>query len=346
MTSERASRRNGSVKLVDVARQAGVSLATASRALSSPELVRGPTLEKVRDAVVELGYVPHGAARALASQRSKTIGAIFPQIDNPIFATATQSLAKELADDGYTLLLASHDYDNDNELAIATRLIERGVDGMVLVGLPHDPQLFELLQNADVPYELAWSIDSDGGQFSIGVDHRSASESAVQHLIDLGHRDFAMIAGIVEVNDRAEDRFLGAQDALQNANIELHDERVRQATFSVKSGRETFAELLRASPGFSALICGNDTLAIGALLEATSRRIDIPNELSIIGFDDIDLAAAVSPPLTTVNVPSAEIGKVAGRRLLRRLRGQEVDRVEVLGTSFIERGTTAPPPTN
>jgi len=344
MASERSSRRNGSAKLVDVARQAGVSLATASRALSSPELVRGPTLEKVREAVVELGYVPHGAARALASQRSKTIGAIFPQIDNPIFATATQSLAKELATDGYTLLLASHDYDNDTELAIATRLIERGVDGMVLVGLPHDPQLFELLENSDVPFELAWSVDSDGEQFSIGVDHRTASRQAVQHLIDLGHREFAMIAGIVEVNDRAEDRFLGAFDALQDTGIKLPDERVRQATFSVKSGREAFTELVTESAPFSALICANDTLAIGALLEATSRGINVPHEMSIIGFDDIDLAAAVSPPLTTVQVPSAEIGKVAGRRLLRRLRGQEVERVQVLDTEFIVRGTTATPP--
>lgn len=343
MASERTSRRTGSAKLVDVARQAGVSLATASRALSSPELVRGPTLEKVRDAVVALGYVPHGAARALASQRTKTIGAIFPQIDNPIFATATQALAKGLAPDGYTLLLASHDYDIDTELAIARRLIERGVDGMVLVGLPHHPQLFELLEKSEVPFELAWSVDADGVQHSIGVDHRTASAQAVKHLIELGHRKFAMIAGIVEVNDRAEDRLLGAQQALLEADIVLPDERIKQRTFSVGSGREAFAELVNGRQDFTALICGNDTLAIGALLEATAKSIRVPADLSIIGFDDIDLAAAVSPPLSTVRVPSAEIGRIAGRRLLRRLRGQEVERTQVLETEFILRGTTSGP---
>jgi LacI family transcriptional regulator len=333
-----------SPKLSDVARGAGVSLATASRALSDPELVRADTRSRVRDVAAMLGYVPHGAARALATRRSRTIGAVFPPVDNPIFAAATQALAHDLAAAGYTLLLATHEYDPAGELGATRALIERGVDGVVLVGMDHDPALFELLSRSDVPYELMWSLDSSGHHHCIGVAHRLASIRVTQHLLDLGHREFAVIAGHTGHNDRARERLAGVHEALAGRGIALRAERVFQTDFSVPHGRRAFAELLGRAPGFTALVCSNDLLAIGALTECLRRGIAVPQRISITGFDDIDMAAEVTPALTTVHVPAAEIGRIAATRMLARLAGGAVPRLQEVRAEFVLRQSTGAPP--
>ncbi|MEZ5738625.1 MAG: LacI family DNA-binding transcriptional regulator [Burkholderiaceae bacterium] len=332
--------RPGTVKLIDVARMAGVSLATASRALSSPDLVRGRTRHLVEEAAARLGYVPHGAARALASQRTRTIGAVFPPLENPIFATGTHALGQELERAGYTLLLAEHDNDPAVELRVARRLIERGVDGLVLIGLAHDPALFELLTLTGIPYELTWTIDTSGEHFSVGVQHRRAAAALTHHLLSLGHRRFAVIAGLLARNDRAADRLLGVRDALSAHGIGLADRQVLQAPFSVSAGARAMATLLATADRFTALIAANDPLAIGALLECSRRGIAIPDDMSIVGFDDVDLAGELDPGLTTVRVPSADIGRAAGRRLLARLAGESVPRVQTMASPLIIRASS------
>lgn len=333
------SRRSSAAKLVDVARHAGVSMATASRALSSPQLVRDKTLQRVRDAVRDLGYVPHGAARALATQRTRTIGAVFPPVDNPVFATGTHALSEELSTAGYTLLLATHSYDEMGELDAVRRLIERGVDGMVLVGMQHHPEIFELLAQSDIPYELTWMADPDATHFNVGIDHRLASAEMTRHLISLGHREFAIVAGNIDTNDRARERLRGARSALEEAGISLLDSRIESASFTLKNGQQALARLLKQAPGFTALVCGNDLLAIGAIQHCNANGISVPDEISVVGFDDIDMASAVTPALSTVKVPSAEIGRRAGRRLLNRLIGIEVERSQTMPTKLVFRDT-------
>jgi len=328
--------------LADVARAAGVSLSTASRALSEPALVRDDTAERVREAANMLGYVPHGAARALATRRTRTIGAVFPPVENPIFASATHALARVLAAEGYTLLLASHEYDMQGELDAVRALVERGADGMVLVGLDRLPETYNVLDRASIPYEIAWSLDG-GPHHCVGLSHRGASIRATQHLLDLGHTQLAVIAGDTHGNDRARDRLAGVRDALESRGLELPPERVVQATFSLAQGRAAFAKLWERAPGFTAVVGGNDPLALGALLECQARGIRVPGQMSIVGFDDIELAGEITPGLTTVRVPSAEIGGEAGRRLLARLAGEEVPRVKELAAPLIVRGTTGPP---
>lgn len=333
-----------SPRLSDVARAAGVSLATASRALAGSGLVREPTRQRVAQAAGRLGYVPHGAARALVTQRSRTIGAVFPPVDNPIFASATRALARALSAAGYTLLLASHDYDLAAELAAARALVERGVDGLVLVGLDHDPALFTLLERAGLPFEITWSLDPSGRHSCVGVPHREASAAVVRHLLALGHREFAVISGERARNDRVRERLEGVRDALAERGIGLPARRVVEAPFSVPDGRTAFARLAAEAPGFTALICGNDPLAIGALLECGVRGIDVPRDLSVAGFDDVDLARELVPGLTTVHVPSAEIGRHAACRLLARLSGEAPPRVESLPAPLVVRGSTGPAP--
>lgn len=326
-------------RLADIARQAGVSLSTASRALANPGLVQPATLERVREVAERLGYVPHGAARALASQRTRTIGAVFPPVENPVFATGTHALARRLEASGYTLLLASHEYDARGELDAARRLVERGVDGIVLVGIDHDPALFALLDGAGIPFELTWAVDPAGLRHSVGIGHRGASAALVRLLLGHGHRRFAVIAGQTALNDRARARLAGVYDALGAAGVELAPERLREVPFAIAEGRRALGELLDGPAGFTALVCGNDLIAIGALFECQRRGIVVPRDLSIVGFDDIDLAAELTPGITTVHVPSATIGERAGERLLERLAGRTVARVEELPARLVVRGS-------
>ncbi len=333
-------------RLVDVARAAGVSLATASRALASSELVLPATRERVRDAAAMLGYVPHGAARALASSRSRTIGAVLPTIDNPIFASATQSLARELARASYTLLLASDEYDPQLEAVVTRALIERGVDGLALVGIDHPPALFHALAQAAIPYELLWALDTGGFHHCVGFDNRDASARCVRHLLDLGHRRFAVLSGELAHNDRARDRVAGVRDALASRNIDLPAERVVETPFSLDGGREGLRTLWRrfGEDGFTALACGNDLLALGALIECAAQRVAVPRSLSVVGFDDIELSSEFAPALTTIHVPSGDIGRIAAERLLARLAGKRVPRMHRIEVELVVRETTAPPP--
>ncbi len=332
-------------RLADVARSAGVSIATASRALSffEPGQVSDETRERVRQAAVMLGYVPHGAARALATRQTRTIGAVFPPVDNPVFASGTHALAQELAAAGYTLLLASHDYDLQSELAATRALIERGADALVLVGLVHLPETYAALARSGLPYEFTWSLDASGQHHCVGLSHRSASIGATQHLLDLGHSEIAVIAGQTKNNDRALERLSGVRDALSARGLRLPAARVIEAPFSIAEGRRALAQLLEQAPGFTAVVAGNDLLAIGAAVECRSRGITVPAEMSLVGFDDIDLADALDIGLTTVHVPSAQIGREAGRRLLRRLRGESVARELEVEAPLVLRDSTASP---
>lgn len=336
--------RKASARLDDVARSAGVSLSTASRAISEPGLVHPDTRERVQRAVAMLGYVPHGAARALASRRSRTLGAVVPTLDNPIFASSTQALQRTLAAAGYTLLLASHEYDPEAELAVTRALVERGVDGLVLVGSDHSPELARFLAQSNVPFELTWTLDPAGHHHCVGFSNRLASIRMAQHLLDLGHREIAVLSGYTANNDRARERVAGVREALAGRGIPLPEARVVETAFSVARGRAALRALLEQDPKLTAVICGNDILALGALLECAARGLAVPADFSVAGFDDIELAAEVSPALTTVRIPTARIGQRAGERLLARLAGKRVAKAEEVPVELMLRASTGPVP--
>ncbi|HET6493602.1 MAG TPA: LacI family DNA-binding transcriptional regulator, partial [Burkholderiales bacterium] len=200
--------------LADVARLAKVSTATASRALTLPHKVKPHTLARVQHAVQALGYVAHGAARALASRRTRTIGAVIPTLDNAIFANTTHALQKTLDEAGYTLLLASHEFDADVELRVTRALIERGIDGLVLLGTSHHPDVFRMIEANRIPYVLTWALDPRGVHPCVGFDNRVAATRLADYLLEIGHREFAMISGITVNNERARERMEGVRQAL------------------------------------------------------------------------------------------------------------------------------------
>ena len=331
-------------KLDDVARAAGVSLATASRALSAPHLLKPATLARVLDAARRLGYMPHGAARALASRRTYTIGAVIPTLDNAIFANSTQALQRELGAHAYQLLLGSHEYDSEREVQVTRALLERGVDGLVLVGTDHSLELYQLLAGFKSPYVLTWSLDESGRHDCVGFNNREVGARVAQYLHDLGHREFAVLSGYTAHNDRARDRIIGAREALHARGIELAAARVVETSFSVESGREALRAVLQSGPAPTAIICGNDILAQGALIEAHALGRDVPRDLSITGVDDMELSAHMTPGLTTMHIPTAEIGRRAAQHILARLNGEKVDSRVELAVELVVRGSTGPAP--
>ena len=332
-----------SAKLSDVARLARVSSATASRALTLPHKVRPPTLARVQEAVRSLGYVAHGAARSLASRRTRTIGAVIPTLDNAIFANTTHALQKTLDDAGYTLLLACHEFDAAVEVSVTRALLARGVDGVVLLGTSHDPQLYAMLGARQVPYVLTWALDASGRHPCVGFDNRAAARELADHLLGLGHREFAMISGPTSGNERARDRLRGVRDALAVRGVTLAPGRVLEKPYSLASGREAIRELMSNADPPTAVMCGNDVLAIGAIAECNTLGIAVPQQVSITGFDDMEIASLLSPGLTTMHFPAAELGQLAARHLLSQLSGTPAEWRRELSVEIKVRGTTAPP---
>lgn len=324
-------------KLSDVARRAGVSTATVSRALTMPGKVRGELLQRVQTAIRESGYLPHGAARALRSRRTRTVGAVIPTLDNAIFATATHGLQKSLNTSGYNLLLACHEFDPKAETGIIQSLIERGVDGIVLVGLDHEPALFDMLANFRIPYVLTWAIDPEGRHPCVGFRNREAAARVAMYLHDMGHRTFAMIAGETVHNDRARERLAGVREALAARGIVLDAARVLEAPYTFDAGRHALHCLAGRRPTATAVICGNDVLAIGAIAEARSIGLRVPGDVSIVGFDDLPISSLIIPALTTVRVPTRELGESAAAHLLSRIAGETTNPVRELAVELILR---------
>lgn len=330
-------------KLKDVAEAAQVSQATVSRALSRPGLVQAGTLKRVQHAAASLGYVPGGAARALVSGRTMTIGAIVPTLDHAIFAQAIQALQGVLLTNGYQLLVASHEYSAITEVAATRSMLMRGVDALVVVGADHLEDMWELMASASVPVLVTWS--KDDRYPSIWFDNERAGRLAAEHLLALGHRNFGMISGRMRWNDRARLRVDGVRGVLAKAEIDLPSWRVVEEPFTLAGGRAGTARLLAEADPPTAIVCGNDLLAIGALLEVQSRGMQVPRDLSIVGIDDLEIAAHFSPTLTTVHLPTAQLGLQVGELLIAMLRGEAASPRTELPIELIVRRSSGPPPT-
>lgn len=336
-----------SVTLSDVATYAKVSTATVSRALNNPEKVSEVKRAHIQAAIFELGYIPDGAARALASRRSKIIGVVVPTLDNAIFATCIQALQSRLKQLGYTLIVASHEYDLCEELHEVKTLLQHGIEGVMLVGATHAPELHDLLVEQQLPFVHCWAYDPSSSKPYIGFDNKKAAYKIAQYLLDLGHREFALIVGHTDNNDRASDRLQGSIDAIEARGLVLSKKNILKRSYSVKQGREAMHILLQNSLRPTAVICGNDVLALGALAQCQASGINVPEEISITGFDDLDMSSQFIPALTTVHVPSAEMGQRAANYLVAQINHEatllhtEVD-IELM----IRHTTAAPRPQN
>jgi LacI family transcriptional regulator len=315
-------------RLVDVARDAGVSPATVSRALAQPDLLAATTLDKVHESARKLGYRPDGLARALVSGRSMTIGAIVPTLDSAIFAHVLQSMQSILAKAGYQLLVASHEFSPAAETEAVRTLLARGVDGLMLVGAERAFETTRLLASAGVPVVLTWC---GAPEFtSVTVDNHRAGQLAARHLIELGHRRIGMIVGHLHFNDRQRARLEGVRAALRAEGLDMPDWLVSEQPLTLAGGRTGCAKLLELDQRPTALVGGIDVFAIGCIQEAQARGLAVPDMLSVVGIDDMDMSAHLSPSLTTVHIPTTRIGQDAAKGLIAQLRGEAMEpRIEL-----------------
>ena len=328
----------------DVARRAGVSTATVSRVLNQTDAVRESLRHKVESAVAALGYVPHAGARTMKLRRSGTLGAIFPTIDNAIFAKAIDALQRRLAEAGHQLLIATSDYDPQAEERQALTMLSRGVDGLLLCGCGQDASLLDRLRQRGVPtvHVMSWPVPAD--RIGVGFDNARAMGQVVKYLLDLGHRRIAMLAGVTRDNDRAAERVRGVREALNAAGLELPAARLVERRYGLAAAREGLRQLMAVKIPPTAIVCGNDVLAFGALLEAQRLGLAVPQQLSIVGFDDLELASQVQPALTTVRVPADEMWRCAAERVLAALAGEAPPRETEMQVALVVRESSAPPP--
>jgi LacI family transcriptional regulator len=339
------SSKRARAKLTDVARLAKVSLATASRALNQPGIVRPAIRERVERAVEKLSYAPDRMAKALSSGKSRIVGAVVPTIGNAIFADGVEALQNRLDERGYTLLLSNSQYDPEKELRQIKALLEHGIDGLVLVGDSFAPEALPLIRRRGIPFVTTYVCASKHGIPAIGIDNRLATEEATRYLLELGHRKFAVIANTALPNDRSQARMEGMLAALAHHNIGLGPDRIVEVTQpSISNGRRAFATLIAADPALTAILCTTDALAAGALAEARRRGIRVPVELSVVGFDDIEIAGEADPSLTTVNVPAADIGRIAADHLISAIEGSPIPMTTRIDALLIVRESTDRPP--
>jgi LacI family transcriptional regulator len=329
------------ITIEEVARLAGVSTATVSRVLSKPEVVRDQTREQVMTAITQLDYQPDAAARALASGRTHTVGCVIPTLDHAIFARSTQAMQTTLAQAGYQLLVASHEYDPVTEFELVRALQQRGVDSLVLVGTDHAPRLWKALSDWRKPTLLTWSCDPRLP--SLGFDNEDAARMATTHLLKLGHRRIGVISGFTAHNDRARSRIEGVRKSLTRAGLSLPARLVTEQAFNLEGGQAGLRQLMNLKHKPTAIFCGNDLLAVGALLEAQRMGLDVPSDLSICGIDNLEIAEAINPGLTTVSLPTQDLGRLAAKFMLSAISGEVIAAQSLLPFELVIRGSTASP---
>ncbi|WP_248323032.1 LacI family DNA-binding transcriptional regulator [Caballeronia sp. Sq4a] len=309
---------NDSVTLEDVARLAGVTAMTVSRALKRPELVREETRQRVMDAVRATGYVPNLLAGALATNKSHLIALLLPTIATSIFTDMVQSLMATLAPAGYQTLLGLTDYLPEREEQLVETLLGRRPDAIVLTGTEHSPLTRERLRRTKVPIIEIWDLTDDPIDMLIGFSHEAVGVEVARHLLAKGYRRFAVLSAD---DPRGVRRSMSLIDELKRHGTDDVPIEVLPAPATLQTGREGFARLLdRGLP--EVIVCSTDTLAQGILAEAAKRGIAIPRDVAVMGFGDLSTAAHVHPSLSTVRIDGASIGRLAADALVNRLDGR------------------------
>ncbi|WP_116474917.1 LacI family DNA-binding transcriptional regulator [Zobellella maritima] len=334
---------SNSPTLDDVARHAGVSSATVSRFMNSPAVVSERSKRKIEEAINILNYVPHAAARALASNRSRMIGVIVPSLDDALFGGFLERFQSRVSSEGYTTIVASSNYSADKERTQINEMLSHGVDALLLVGLSRDKSIYSLLNKKNIPYVITWAVDSFGEHPCVGFSNQLAAAKIADYLMGLGHTKFAMISGFLKSNDRAYSRLQGVREALARRQLSLPDELVIERPLGVEYGQEAFRILMSCSERPTAIICGSDPLAYGAFFESKAMGIAVPEDVSITGFDDTWLARHLTPPLTTLRTPQPQMAKLAAQYLISRLHGDDVDAPPILDVELIVRESCSSP---
>jgi LacI family transcriptional regulator len=332
--------------LRDVAAAAKVHPATASRALN-PEtrlLVSEDTAKRVAAAAARLGYRPNPVARSLRTRRSYTVGVLIPDLNNPLFPPIVRGLEDKLADAGYVALIGNTDADPDRERLLFEQMRARHVDGFVLATATLHDQMLAAAAEAEIPVVLMNRLSQDYSFPSVSVDNEQGARMAVTHLARLGHARIAHIAGPQEASTGVS-RLRGFRDGMTQHGLAVDDSLIAYATkYTVEEGTRCCRELLARRGTFTAIAAANDMLAVGCYAAFEEAAADCPDELSLVGFNDMPFIDRLRPPLTTVRFPHYQLGTEAAQLLLERIGGGAGPvKILYLAPELIVRGSTAAP---
>jgi LacI family transcriptional regulator, gluconate utilization system Gnt-I transcriptional repressor len=309
------------VRLVEVARLAGVSSMTVSRALRRPEQVAPITLRAVRAAVAELGYLPNGSASALASSRTRVVAAIVPTLMNSVYASTVHGLSEVLRPAGYELMLGDSAYDPAIEAALVHSFLGRRVDALVLTGVEHDPATLALLGRHRLPVAEIWDLAARPIDMLVGFSNVAAGRAAGRFLAARGRRRWGFVGTPQGLEKRSAKRLRGLRQAARETGSAEPVAAYVTDGMSAAEGHRAVTDLLRRHPGVDAVFCANDALATAALRAAADAGRAVPSSFAVLGFGDFDVAAHTSPSLSTIRIPGRGIGHATARALLARLTG-------------------------
>ncbi len=338
------------VTIKDIARRAGVSHPTVSRALRSDPLVAADTTARIQRIATDLGYVPSATARSLKTSRSQVLGAIVNRISDPFYSEVLDGIQDVLFSAGYSLFLAATDHNPDREKAILRAMTERRVDGLIVCSVFVNRQFLAHFTAHNAPLVVIHNRAYGDASNSVYHDDRYGEQQMTRHLIELGHTRIAFVNN-ARAGRETEERLEGFQEAMHAAGLTVPLEYVvNAATGQLAAGSAAVRPLLDLPHPPTGLVCFNDMLAIGAMQVLRERGKRVPDDCSVVGFDNIPFSAFVTPPLTTFDQPKYELGQEAAQMILRLLSAKsrrktdsKPDVVTLRGEICI-RASTAPPP--
>ncbi|UCJ14975.1 LacI family transcriptional regulator [Pseudomonas sp. MM211] len=323
----------------DVAARAGISYTTVSHVVNGTRPVSDSVRDKVQAAIAELGYVPSGVARSLRARATGTLGLLVPNASNPYFAELARGIEDHAERNGYSVILCNSDDDGAKQLRYLRVLLERRIDGLIVATVTRDAAFAQALAAVRLPLMLVdRSLDGVSAD-RLQIDHEKGGYLATRHLLELGHRRIACIAGPVDTQV-AQLRVAGYQRALVEAGLPVAEP--IHCAFTSPAGHAAALGLLSVEARPTAIFAGNDMIALGVLRAAAERGVRVPLELSLVGFDDIEVSRYLHPALTTVGQHIGQLGERAAERLLQRVRTPELEPEQwLLEPTLMVRESTA-----
>jgi LacI family transcriptional regulator len=331
------------MNISEIAKRANVSTATVSRTLNQSGPVKAGTARKVWRAVTELNYYPNSHARALVSGRSRLIGLIVSDITNPFFPELIRAFEGLAAQQQYDVLLTSTDYDTTRMTACLRRMLERKVDGVAMMTSEMDAGLIKELSKRNVPI-VFMDVGQMGPRMShVSIDYGNGVRQAVDHVVQLGHKHVAFITGPLELHS-ARTRRQAFVDGLRHHGVPLDRKLIREGTHTAEGGEKAMKELLKLARLPTAVVCSNDWTAIGALHAIHAAGVRVPEDISLVGFDDIPLSSYITPSLTTVRMSARDVGSTAFQALFSLIGEAHVEGdVYQVPTKLVVRESTGKP---
>lgn len=325
----------------DVAKMAGVSIATVSRVLNDIDVVNEDTKEKVLNAIKELGYRPNIIARSLKTQRTKTIGILIPDISSQFYPEIVRG-AEDVANIyDYNVILCNSDFDVEKEKDYLRVLREKMVDGVIYMSSSLNNEILDLINELDLKTILVETKDSEGLFPSVTIDNVTATYEGTKYLIEKGLKKLAFIGVDSSTINAWGERYIGFEKALKEAKVSVDKNLVHFDTLKVKSGIEGAEQFVKSKKKFEAIVCASDEIAMGAINTLRENGIKVPEDVSVIGFNNNYAASIFYPKITTISQPSYDMGSVAMRMLIKLLNKKELEeRHFVLGHELIKRDST------